>query len=284
MSRLISSSRISEVVQRYDDSLNHNALLKRENHALKEIIRGNEIKTMRLIEHYKNEIDAQSGLVAKFKDELRARERMELLDRQQNFRDQSTWIEEDELQSKEKEMLAVIYMLEDEIQSLKDAQLKQTQDFERKTLANEANVKQSFMQDIDAFRNEISNSVCDEVRGALADTVGDNERLTREFRLLLDEMEKLQVSRDKKDRELSKTKRELDFLMQKNHLMASRIQCQTDKVNGDVQSEAADVVEDTCRSKRKAAVGSTLEDYFKQCIKNQRAESARHKRNSRISL
>ena len=67
---------------------------------------------MHLIGHYKREIDKQGGLVTKYKDELRARERLELLSRQRNFRDQGTWIEENELQSKENELMQVIYMLE----------------------------------------------------------------------------------------------------------------------------------------------------------------------------
>lgn len=223
-SSTITATRI--VVERYDESLKQIAQLKRENFALKEIIRVNEIKAINLIEHYKTEIDTQTKLAISLQDELRAREHFELLKRHRIFRDQSTWIEEEELQSKENELMAVIYALEDELQALKDDQQKRTRDFERKALENEANVKQSFMQDIDSFRSQLSSSVCHEVRGALADTVADNQRLAIEFRLLLQEMEKIQMSRDEKDRELSRTKRELDLLKQTHQLMTSRLKRQ----------------------------------------------------------
>ena len=125
------------------------------------------------------------------------------------------------------------------------------------------------------------------MRGALADTIDDNERLTREFHVLLLEMEKLQESRDRKDSELTRTKRELDFLVAKNHLLASRrMLSQTaeeqEHIHGMVPSATqASPIEagDTIDSKR-----NTLEEYFTQCIKSQRAESARHKRHSRFSM
>lgn len=259
------------VAQRYEDALRQIACLKRQNNELKELIRGNEIKAMQLIGHFTSEIDAQTNLAAKLKGELRARDDLELLKRQRDFRDQSTWIEEDELQSKEKEMLAIIYVLEDEIQALKDDKMQQMQEFDRQALVNQANVKQSFLRDVDAFRSQISNSVCGEVRDALVDTIADNERLTREFRLLLHEMEKLQVSRDKKDDELSRTNRELEFLIHKDQLMASKMQCRSSEKRTRVQSSTQTTregVEEVINSKRKAAVGSSLEEYFKQCIKN----------------
>ncbi|KAL3774768.1 LOW QUALITY PROTEIN: hypothetical protein ACHAW5_000288 [Stephanodiscus triporus] len=216
-STTITATRI--VVERYDEALKQIAHLKRENLALKEIIRANEIKTMNLIEHYNTEIDTQAKLAIELKEELCARERLEVLKRHRNFRDQGTWIEEEELQSKENELVAVIYSLEDEIQELKDDQQKQARNFERKAIENEANVKQSFLRDIDAFRSQLSSSVCDEVRGALTDTVCDNQRLAFEFRLILQEMEKIQVSRDEKDNELSRTKRELELLKHTHQLM-----------------------------------------------------------------
>jgi hypothetical protein len=223
-SSTIAATRI--VVERYDESLKQIAQLKRENFALKEIIRINEIKALNLIEHYKTEIDTQTKLATSLQDELRAREHFELLKQHRNFRDQCTWIEEEELQSKENELMAVIYALEDEIQALRDDQQKRARDFERKALENEANVKQSFLQDIDSFRSQLSSSVCREVRGALADTVADNQRLAIEFRLLLQEMEKIQMSRDEKDRELSRTKRELELLKHTHQLMTSRLKRQ----------------------------------------------------------
>ncbi|KAL7552394.1 hypothetical protein ACHAWF_015631 [Thalassiosira exigua] len=218
----------SIVVQRYDAALKEIARLKKDNHELREIIRGNEIKAMNLIGHYSNEIEAQTNALTSLKDEVRAREELELIKRQRKYQDQSTGIEDDELQSKENELLQIIYMLEDEIKSLKDDRAKQARDFQRKSIRHQASVKQSFLRDIDSFRSEISNSLCEEVREALVDTVADNERLTHEFRMLLGEMEKLQASRERKDKELVRTKREMEFLVRRNQLMASRIQHQTE--------------------------------------------------------
>jgi hypothetical protein len=170
--------------------------------------------------------------------------------------------------------MAVIYALEDELQALKDDQQKRTRDFERKALENEANVKQSFLQDIDSFRSQLSSSVCHEVRGALADTVADNQRLAIEFRLLLQEMEKIQMSRDEKDRELSRTKRELDLLKQTHQLMTSRLKRQVSRKqdrrtapaqSNQLESETSETKNDSSCSEKKAEASSSLEDYFKKC-------------------
>ena len=117
---------------------------------------------------------------------------------------------------------------------------KQTRDFERKALENEANVKQSFLQDTDSFRSQLSSSVCQEVRGTLADTVAGNQCLAIKFRLLLQELEEIQMSRDEKDRELSRTKRELDLLKQMHQLMTSRskrqVSCKQNQCTAPAQS------------------------------------------------
>ena len=185
-SSTIAATRI--VVERYDESLKQIAHLKRENLALKEIIHVNEIKTMNLIEHYNAEIDALTKFTNDLKDELCERDQLELSKRQRNFRDQSTWMEEQELRSQENELLAIIYMLEDEIQALKDDKINQAIEFEREAVSNKENIKQSFMKDIDELRSRISCSVCDEVKAAIADTITDNQRLKSEFLLLLQEM------------------------------------------------------------------------------------------------
>lgn len=205
-------------VQRYDELLQQITLLKRENHELKQSLRDNEIKAGQLIEHYKSEIDAQTIFATGLKDELRVREEVELIKRSRHFRDQSTWIEEQELRSKENELISIIYMLEDEIQALKDDKIKQAIEFEREAVSNKENIKQSFMKDIDELRSRISCSVCDEVKAAIADTITDNHRLKSEFLLLLQEMERLQESRDEKDKELTRTRRELELLKQSDKL------------------------------------------------------------------
>jgi hypothetical protein len=210
------------VVERYDESLKQIAQLKRENNALRDTIKVNESKTVHLIEHYKSEIDKQTKLATEFKDELRAREKLEMLKRLRNFRDQSTWFDEQELQCKENELISVIYSLEDEVQSLKKNLEEQAQDHERKSIEREANLKHSFLQDIDAFRSKLSSSVIDEVRGALADAVSDNQRLGFEFRILLQEIKRMQASRDEKDQELTRTRRELELVKHTNLLLGKR--------------------------------------------------------------
>ena len=51
------------------------------------------------------------------------------------------------------------------------------------------------------LRSRITDSVCNEVRGAIEETIADNHRLKSEFRLLLRELEE-------KDLELKRIKRE----------------------------------------------------------------------------
>ena len=278
-------NQISIVVNKYDNALQQISQLKRENNKLQTIIRSNDLKALKLIDHYKREIDQQTRLASSLKDEIRQRDHQEILNRQRNYRDQATWIEEQELQSKENELLSIIYMLEDEITSLKDDKVKQQQDFERQTLLNQENVKRSFQRDIDTFRSQISNDVCEEVREVLADTCSDNDRLTRQFKLLLNEMEQLQVSRDEKAHELTKARRQVSLLMQKNKLMSGRIheqirreQERIRKLSNDSQSYPDDEVDETClgkKEKRKTSDTSTLEDYFKQAIRDAQRTSKR---------
>jgi hypothetical protein len=268
-SSTIAATRI--VVERYDESLKQIAHLKRENLALKEIIHVNEIKTMNLIEHYNAEIDALTKFTNDLKDELCERDQLELSKRQRNFRDQSTWIEEEEIKSKDNALVAVIYALEDEIQALKDGEQNRARAFELKALENEANIKKSFVQDIDAFRNQISSSVCNEVRGALADTVADNQRLALQYRILLQEMEKIQVSRDEKDIELRKVKRHYELLKHAHQLTKRQMNHTQDRGNAHVEhtdqfERDTSQANDVSGREEKAQTDSGLEDCFKKCL------------------
>lgn len=213
-------------VQKYDELLQQITTLKRENHELKEIIRSNEERAGLLIEHYKSEIEAQTHVVTGLKDELRSKDEMEMIIKSRTFHDVSTWIEEHELLSKEKELFDIINVLEDEIQSLMNDKINQAMKFEKKTIANQENIKQSFMQDVNDLRNRISESVCEEVRDAIEHTINDNHRLKSEFRLLLLELEKVQESRDRKDIELIRTRRELELLRQTNKLGSGISRCE----------------------------------------------------------
>jgi hypothetical protein len=204
----ISATKIA--VQKYDELLQQISLLKRENHELKEVIRDNEIKAGLLIDHYQSEIDTQTLVANGLKDELRAREGMEVRNQNRDFREVSTWIEEHELLSKENELFAIINALENEIQTLKGDKIEQTIEFERKTRENRENAMQSVMLDVN-LRSRNSDTEYEEVRRAIEETVSDNHRLKSEFRLLLRELEKLQVSMDQKNVELARTKRELEL-------------------------------------------------------------------------
>ena len=277
-------NQISIVVNKYDNALQQISQLKRENNKLQTIIRSNDLKALKLIDHYKREIDQQTRLASSLKDEIRQRDHQEILNRQRNYRDQATWIEEQELQTKENELLSIIYMLEDEITSLKDDKVKQQQDFERQTLLNQENVKRSFQRDIDTFRSQISNDVCEEVREVLADTCSDNDRLTTQFKLLLNEMEQLQLSRDEKAHELSKARRQVSLLLQKNKLrIHEQIRREQERVrklsNKSDQSfpddEVDEIVQDSRKKDRKTSDTSTLEDYFKQAIRDAQGTSQR---------
>lgn len=204
----ISATKIA--VQKYDELFQQISLLKRENHELKEVIRDNEIKAGLLIDHYQSEIDTQTLVANGLKDELRAREGMVVRNQNRDFREVSTWIEEHELLSKENELFAIINALEDEIQTLKGDKIEQTIEFERKTRDNRENAMQSVMLDVN-LRSRNSDTEYEEVRRAIEETVSDNHRLKSEFRLLLRELEKLQVSMDQKNVELARTKRELEL-------------------------------------------------------------------------
>lgn len=260
------------VVQRYEDALHQIARLKRENNDLQETVRSNEIKTIRLVDHYKKEIDSQTNTALRLKGELRSL----MLKREQSRQDKYTWIEEDELRSKENELINVIYLLEDEIQALKADKEKQSEEFRRKNLVNEANVKQSFLHDIDTFRTQISNELCVEVKDALEGTIADNDRLKSNFRALLGELENLQASRDMKHRELLRTRRELDLLRGEHTLLLARAEHNEQEqllpdlaTHSDLTTSSDDEIlegEDTSRH-GKATRGSSLEDYFTRCIR-----------------
>jgi hypothetical protein len=238
---------------------------------------------MQLIGHYKSEVNAQTNLATKLQDEIRAREEFERVQRERTCRHQATWIDEDELRSKEQEYIAIIDLLEDEIQALNEDKMKQAQEFERQSLVHRANVKQSFLQDMDIFRSQISGAVCGEVQEALADTIADNERLTRDFRLLLGETEQLQASRDRKDRALSRTKRELGLLRHEHELKTSErsrgrhkegpsalpatpasTPCEESPCEKSPR-ENEEIDDDVSDRKHE---GPALEEYFRQCIKS----------------
>lgn len=263
------------VVQRYDAALQQISILSRENRNLKEQLREKEIKVMSLIAHYQDEIESQTRLVSNLKNELRAND-VESYERRQNVRDKCTSIEHGDLESRETDLQNRVYELEDEVQSLKDKQIKQSVDFERKMLLNEANVKQSFEGEVDTIRQLASEAVCGEVRNALEETLSDNERLTREFRAMLHEMEKLQDIRETKDKELAITRRELDFMVYKGKLLACRRRSQLRHTSLDCADDDGLVngnsvaLDDTSPGEHKALgdnpVVYSLEDYFKQCL------------------
>ena len=269
------------VVEQYDGALKQIAVLTKENRSLREKIRENEINAMRLIAHYEEEVDTHTNLVAKLRKDLHALE-IDRANKQQSVNDKSTWIEQGDLQSDETEMLNKIYMLENEIQSLKDNRIKQISEFERKHLVNQANIKQTFEEKVEVLRQIASDAVCNEVQDALVEILRDNDRLTNEFRVLLRELEKLQVSRERENKELLKTRQDLEFMEYKYKSMKSSQRrvlkeavCQycekkyTSLTHPNLMSESEVMECSKVQSvgESKSLVLCSLEDYFKQCLK-----------------
>lgn len=270
-------------VKKYDDALKQMAELKRENNTLKITIRSNEVKASKLINYYTLDIDNQTQLATKYKDEIRERDQQEILNRQRKYCEQATFIEDFELESKENELLSIIFLLEDEIQALKSDQVRLQEEFDRRTIVNQEKVKQSFINDIDVLRNETYNDICDEVGEALTDTAADNKRLTSQFKQILDELQKVQLSRDQYAKELLKAQRHISLLTQKNRLIERRMKekdcirhrttsddnihnMQTNSPSTDKDKVHNDAMQQNTADN--AVKSSSLEDYFKQCIKD----------------
>jgi seryl-tRNA synthetase len=104
--------------------------------------------------------------------------------------------------------------------------------------------------------------VSNEVADAVSELLRDNERLSLEFRAVLDEMERLQTSRDAVSKELRRTKRELEFVSYREKLMEERMQ--SSKMKGiDARADALAAAEESLDCK---AASSSLEEYFKESL------------------
>lgn len=253
------------VVERYDSALQQIAHLKSENRSLKEHLRQNEVKVMRLINHYQQEIDERTHTITNLNDERRAQEQYQMQQRHRQFSDKSTEIGEGDFNTKVTELEQIIYMLEDEIQALKDSHRLQQEHFERQTLHNEALTKESFNQNIDALRSMVTDSVSAEVADALSDLLYDNERLSTEFRNVLSEVERLQLSRDALSKELMRTRRELDFVTytneklmeeKRNAVKLGKEECSFEYGRSAIDEEQEDEEHSNC-----------LEEYFRESLR-----------------
>lgn len=251
------------VVERYDSALQKIALLKNENRSLKESIRMNEVKALRLIRHYQNDIDERTNTITRLYDERRAQEQYEEQQRQRQYSDKSTCIEEGDFKSREVELEQIIFMLEDEIQALKDNQHAQQEDFERQTLHNEALAKKSFNQNLNVLRSMATDAVSAEVADALSELLRDNERLSGEFREVLNEMERLQVSKEALSKELVRTRRELDFTRYREKLLEDKLGAIEVKKNEEACSNAC-ASDDVQESEPPS---NSLEEYFKESLR-----------------
>jgi hypothetical protein len=150
-------------------------------------------------------------------------------------------------------------MLEDEIQSLKNDKRYQHEDFERRLLHNQALVKKRIASNIDELRSIATDAVSAEVADALAELLQDNERLAREFRRVLDEMERLQTSRESLSKDLLNTRRKLEFMVFREKLIAKIM-----------RNKKMKMFAPTCTAVEThnvaMALGS-LEEYFKESIR-----------------
>ena len=250
------------VVERYDEALHQIAVLKSENRSLKEHLRQNNVKVMRLIAHYQEEIEERTNTISQLNDAHRAQEVYEKKQRQRQYSDKGTGIEEGDFNSREAELEKVIYMLEDEIQTLKDDHRFQKEEFERQNLHNQVLAKRSFNDNIDVLRGLATDAVSADVADAMMDLLRDNERLSNEFRDVLDEMEHLQMSREELSKELSRARRELDFMTYRERLMEEKLQTMK------TRNEEEDGSTCTPDKMNEVAVASdSLEEYFKESLR-----------------
>ncbi len=209
------------VVRRHESAQNQISRLTHENRLLKEQIQENEVKVLGLISHYQNEIECQAQLVSSLKSELRDMERKRG-GKGKSVSDKSTRIDEGDFKSRESDLQQLVLALKNEVGSLKKKQIIERNDFERRSLINQAEVKKSFDEDVDVIKRLASEAVCNEVREAIEATLCDNERLAREFRALLIEMEITQKNLDNKCTELNKTKRELEFTRHREEILLAK--------------------------------------------------------------
>ncbi|KAL3803184.1 hypothetical protein HJC23_003459 [Cyclotella cryptica] len=250
------------VVEGYDAALQQVAALRRENRSLKENFRRNEIKVMSLISHYQQEVDEQTKVVDKLKDEIRSKEDSERKQRQKRFSDKSTNIGVGDFDSRETELQSLIHMLEDEIRSLKDDKRNQNEEFERRLLHNQALVKNTFANNIDALRSMATDAVSAEVADALTELLQDNDKLACEFRRVLNEMERLQRSRESVSKELLTTRRKLELAVSREKLMAKMMRSKKMKM---IETGAPACTAQVTR--HVAMPPSNLEESFKESLR-----------------
>ena len=253
------------VVERYDSALKQIAELKRENRALVEHVRRNEVKVLQLISHYQQEIEERTNSLTELNDERRARELFEKKQRQRQYSDKGTNIEEGDFNSREAELEGIIYMLEDEIKDLTDKQRIQKEEFDRQTIHNQALAKKSFDENIDTLRSIATDAVTVEVADALSQLLHDNKKMSSEFHQLLGEIERLHISREELSRELNRTRRELDFMAHREKLLEQKLHA-VRKERGDLDAPTTySSEEDEMQNVR--VPSSSLEDYFKESLR-----------------
>ena len=258
------SDETRRVVERYDSSLKQISELKRENRALVEHVRRNEVKVLQLISHYQKEIEERTNSLTMLNDERRAREDFEKKQRQRQYSDKGTYIEEGVFNSREAELEGIIYMLEDEIKDLTDNQRLQKEEFDRKTIHNQALAKKSFDENIDRLRSMATDAVSVEVADALSQLLHDNKTLSSEFHKVLGEMERLHISREELSRELTRTRRELDFMAHREKLLEKKLHA-VRKERGEEEAPTTSSEEDELQN---VTIPNSLEDYFKESLRH----------------
>lgn len=249
------------IVERYDSALRQIALLKSENRSLKESMRMNEVKVLRLINHYQQDIEERTNTITRLHDERRAQEMLETRRRQKQYSDQSTEIGEGDFNAREAELEQIIHVLEDEIDALKESHRLQQEDFERQTLHNEALARKSFENNIGVLRRLTTDEVSAEVADTISQLLRDNKGLSKQFREVLNEMERLQESRENLSKDLVRTRRELGFMKYKEKMLEEKLEAVAmSKQDACAQEYATDEA-------REAKTSDTIEEYFKESLR-----------------
>jgi hypothetical protein len=219
--QLLNQTRV--LVEKYDESLKVIAALNAENRSLQVVIENEKAKASTLIDHYQDQICAQTARLAELKESIRARDITEKKDNQKRkIHDDCISIELREARAKEVALLGRIQGLEQEVERLKYRQIQQNEESERKNLFDQAEMKESFETKFESLRQQLVSNMYEEMGDVLAKTIQVNDKLTVQLKTVHSELESLQISQHEKDKDLSLAKREIKLLKYKEKMMAQR--------------------------------------------------------------
>jgi chromosome segregation ATPase len=219
--QLLNQTRI--LVEKYDESLKVIASLSAENQSLRVVIENEKAKASTLIEHYQDQICEQTSRLTELKESIRARDIAGIDDKQKRkVHDDSISTKLREARAKEVALLGRIQVLEEEVERLKCIQTQQREDSERKHLADQVTMKESFQKQLECLRQKLVSNMYEEMGDVLAKTMQINDKLSDQLKTVLAELESMQISRNEKEKELSFAKREIKLLKYREKMMAQR--------------------------------------------------------------